>query len=143
MNSEQTAKIVNEWYSAMGQFDWDTVMSTLAEDVVFILAPKPYTKMIPYLGVWTGRDAFAEASRIRNETSTITGFALRDVVAQDNKAVALIYSKATCVATGKEFELDVIQWLELDDEGKITKCTAYFDPVPEMKAFTPEPSLTI
>jgi ketosteroid isomerase-like protein len=82
--------------------------------------------------------AAIEATRIRNETSQITGFALHDVVAQGNKAVALIYSKATCVATGKEFELDVVQWLELNDDGKIAKCTAYFDPVPEMNAFTPD-----
>ncbi len=138
MDTETTARIVNRWYQAMGSWDTETVMNTLAEDVVFILAPKPYTKMIPYLGTWVGRDAFAEASKIRNDTSHITGFALRDVVAQGNKAVALIYSKATCVATGKEFELDVVQWLELNEDGKIQKCTAYFDPVPEMNAFTPE-----
>lgn len=138
MNTEQTSRIVNDWYAAMGKFDWPNVMGALAEDVVFVLAPKPYTKMIPYLGTWVGRDAFAEASRIRNETSKITGFALRDVVAQGNKAVALIYSKATAVSTGKEFELDVVQWLELNDDGKIAKCTAYFDPVPEMNAFTPD-----
>ena len=137
MDSDTTFNIVNGWYSALGRWDVDTVMNGLADDVVFVLAPKPYTKMIPYLGTWVGRDAFAEATRIRNETSQITGFALRDVVAQGNKAVALIYSKATCVATGKEFELDVVQWLELNDDGKIAKCTAYFDPVPEMNAFTP------
>jgi ketosteroid isomerase-like protein len=138
MDSDTTFNIVNGWYSALGRWDVDTVMNGLADDVVFVLAPKPYTKMIPYLGTWVGRDAFAEATRIRNETSQITGFALRDVVAQGNKAVALIYSKATCVATGKEFELDVVQWLELNDDGKIAKCTAYFDPVPEMNAFTPD-----
>ena len=138
MDSDTTYNIVNGWYSALGRWDVDMVMNGLADDVVFVLAPKPYTKMIPYLGTWVGRDAFAEATRIRNETSQITGFALRDVVAQGNKAVALIYSKATCVATGKEFELDVVQWLELNDDGKIAKCTAYFDPVPEMNAFTPD-----
>jgi ketosteroid isomerase-like protein len=138
MDSDQTSQIVNAWYTAMGNRDNAKVLNTLAEDVVFILAPKPYTTMIPYLGTWVGRDGFAEASRIRNDTSTITGFALRGLVAEGNKAVALIYSKATCVATGKEFELDVVQWLELNEQGQITKCTAYFDPVPEMNAFTPD-----
>jgi ketosteroid isomerase-like protein len=136
MDTEKAVQIITTWYTAMGNRDNDTVLSTLAEDVIFVLEPKPYTGMIPYLGTWRGRDGFAEASRIRNQTSTITGFALRDLVVQGNKAVALIYSKATCVATGKVFELDVVQWLELNDEGRIAKCTAYFDPVPEMNAFT-------
>ena len=138
MDTDTTYTIINNWYKAMGSGDNEGVLNGLAEDAVFILAPKPYTKMIPYLGTWIGRDGFAQASKIRNDTSHITGFALRDLVAQGSKAVALIYSKATCVATNKEFELDVVQWLEVDDNGKIAKCTAYFDPVPEMNAFTPD-----
>lgn len=138
MDTDTTYRALTDWYTAMGSGNTDGVMNGLDENVVFVLEPKPYTTMIPYLGTWIGRDGFAEASKIRNETSHITGFALRDLVAQGNKGVALIYSKATCVATGKEFELDVVQWLELTDDAKIVKCTAYFDPVPEMNAFTPD-----
>jgi ketosteroid isomerase-like protein len=138
VDTETTQRTIQSWYTAMGNWDFDTVMNTLDENVVFILQPKPYAKKIPYLGIWRGREAFGEASRIRNETSQITGFGLRELVCQGNKAVALIYSKATCIATGKEFELDVVQFLELNDEGKIVKCTAIFDPVPEINAFTPD-----
>ena len=106
MDSDQTYKIVSDWYGAMGQFNWDYVVDGLDENVVFILDPKPYTKMIPYLGVWEGKAAFMEAANIRNTTSQITGFGLKDLVAQGNKAVALIYSAATCIATQKPFELD-------------------------------------
>jgi uncharacterized protein len=137
MNTEQTFAILTDWYTAMGGFDSATVLNTLAEDVVFILAPA-YKEKVPYLDTWVGRDAFAEASRIRDETTKITGFALRDLVAQGNKAVGLIYTKSTCIATGKEFVLYVVHWLEVNDEGKITKCTAYFDPIPEINAFTPD-----
>lgn len=137
MDTEQTFEILKNWYKAMGESDSATILSTLAEDVVFILAPK-YKEKIPYLGTWVGRDAFAEATRIRNEATKITGFALSDLVAQSNKGVALIYTKSTCVATGKEFALDVVHWVEVNDEGKITKCTAYFDPIPEIDAFTPD-----
>jgi ketosteroid isomerase-like protein len=138
MDTDATYSVMTNWYTAMGSGDMDGVMNALAEDVLFILAPKPYTRVIPYLGTWVGKDGFAEAVKIRTDTTQITGYALRDLLAQGNRAVALIYSKATCVATGKEFELDVVHWLELNDDGKIAKCTAYFDPVPEMDAFTPD-----
>jgi ketosteroid isomerase-like protein len=137
-DTDTTYNIINSWFAAVGSGDTEKILNGLAEDAVVILEPKPYTKMIPYLGTWTGRDGFGQAMKIRNDTSRVTGFALRDLVAQGSKAVALIYIKSTCVATGKEFELDVVQWLELNDNGKITKCTAYFDPVPEMNAFTPD-----
>jgi ketosteroid isomerase-like protein len=138
MDSEKTHDIVAGWYNAMGQFDWDTVIGDLDDNVVFTLAPKPYTKMIPYLGVWEGKEKFLEASKIRNDTSQISGLELHEVIAQGNKAVALITSKATCIATGIYFELDIVQFIELNDEGKIVKVTAYFDPVPEMNAFRPD-----
>jgi len=137
MESAKTHELVANWYSAMGRRDWDTVMNALAEDVVFDLRPKPYTKMIPYLGKWVGKAAFAQASQIRNKTSQISGLDLKGVVAEGNSAVALITSKATCIATGKYFELDIIQWIQVNEQGKIAKVDAYFDPVPEMNAFQP------
>lgn len=137
MESAKTHELVANWYGAMGKMDWDAVMGALADDVVFTLAPKPYTKMIPYLGKWVGKAAFAEASRIRNETSQISGLDLKGVVAEGNTAVALITSKSTCIATNKYFELDIVQWIEVRDDGKIAKVDAYFDPVPEMDAFQP------
>ena len=137
MESAKTHELVANWYAAMGKMDWDGVMNALSDDVVFTLAPKPYTKMIPYLGKWVGKAAFGEASRIRNETSNISGLDLRGVVAEGNSAVALITSKATCIATGKYFELDIVQWIQVNDQGKIIKVDAYFDPVPEMDAFQP------
>ncbi len=136
MDTEQTFEILKGWYTAMGEFDSTTIMDTLADDVVFILAPT-YKEKVPYLGTWTGKDAFTEAIRIRTETTKVTGYAMRDLLAQGNKAAAILYSKAVCIATGKEFELYVIHWLEVNDDGKITKCTAYFDPIPAINAFTP------
>ena len=137
MDSAKTHELVANWYTAMGKLDWNTVMNTLSDDVVFNLFPKSYTKMIPYLGKWVGKAAFAEASRIRNETSKISGLDLHGVVAEGNSAVALITSKATCIATGKYFELEIVQWIAVNDGGKIVKVDAYFDPVPEMDAFQP------
>jgi ketosteroid isomerase-like protein len=137
LDSSKSREIVTNWYMAMGRGDGAGIMGALDKDVVFILAPKPWTKPIPYLGTWKGPEGFGKASEIRNSTSQITGFELREVIADGNKVVALINSKSTCIPTGVPFELDVVQFLELNDEGKITKCTAYFDPVPEINAFAP------
>jgi ketosteroid isomerase-like protein len=60
-------EIANDWYTAMGKFDAATIMNTLAEDVAFVIEPT-YKEKVPYLGTWVGKDAFAEALRIRNET---------------------------------------------------------------------------
>jgi ketosteroid isomerase-like protein len=138
LESSVTHKIVTDWYNAMGKFDIDGIFAALDDDVVFIISDEKYRKTIPYLGTWKGKNSFAEASKIRNDASQITGFALRGVVAEGNTAAAWIYSKSTALNTGKECELEIVQWLELNDQGKITKCTAIFDPVPELDAFTPD-----
>lgn len=137
MDSKTTEKIVRDWYTNMAAFNFGPVIETLADDLVFNLQPQPYSKMIPYLGLWKGKAAFGEASQIRNETSRITKLVLNDVVAQENKAVALITSSATCLATDISFDLKIVQWIELGDDGKIHKVDAIFDPVPEMNAFQP------
>lgn len=138
LDSNQTNKIITDWYTAMGHFDMGGIFGPLDEKVEFVIGSDKYRPVIPYLGTWHGRDAFGEGSKARNETSQITGFELRDVVAQGNRAAAWIYSKSTCIATGKECELEIVQWIDLNDEGKITKVTAIFDPIPELEAFTPD-----
>jgi ketosteroid isomerase-like protein len=137
MDSAKTHQIVADWFSAMGRFDWGPVMDTMSDDVVFTIDPQPYTKVIPYTGRWVGKGAFMEASQIRNETSQLSGLDVRGIVAEGNTAVARITSKATVIKTGVYFELDIVQWIELNDEGKIVKVDAIFDPVPEMNAFVP------
>ena len=137
MDSAKTHQIVSGWYAAMGKFQWDAVMDALSDDVLFILSPKPYTQMIPYLGRWVGKSAFMEASKIRNDTSQISGLEVKSIVAQGNTAAARIISKSTCIATKVYFELDITQWIDLNDQGKIVRVDAIFDPVPEMNAFKP------
>jgi ketosteroid isomerase-like protein len=138
LDTETTYRIIKDWLDAMGAGDGEGLMKGLADDVVWIAAPKPYLKMIPYTGVWNGPAGFAEASRLRFSTTTISHFELRDLVAQGSKAVAWVNTVSTNIETGKDFELDVSIWLELNNDGKITKVTAIFDPVPEMNAFTPD-----
>lgn len=135
MTSEETHKAVVAWYEALGRWDMDAVLNGLAEDLVFEMPLTPSTKIMPYMGTWKGRQGFIDASTIRNTQTQITGFKLRDVVAEGNNAVAWIYSKATCLATKVEFELEVIQWLGLNDKGQIQTVKVVFDPVPEINAF--------
>src|SRR5690242_8969875 len=115
MDSAKTHEIVANWFGAMGKFDWDTVMNTMSDDVVFTLAPKAWTKMIPYLGKWVGKQAFMQASQIRNETSDLSGLDVIGLVAEGNTAVARIISKATAKETKIYFELDIVQWITLND----------------------------
>jgi ketosteroid isomerase-like protein len=137
MESAKTHEIVANWFAAMGKFDWGTVMDTMSDDVVFSIDPAPWTKVIPYTGVWKGKQAFMQASQIRNETSNLSGLDVKGIIAEGNLAVARIISKATVIKTNVYFELDIVQWIELNDEGKIIKVDAIFDPVPEMAAFQP------
>src|SRR6201999_4014133 len=116
-----TYNIIKNWLDAMGSGDADGLMGRLDDDVVWIAAPKPYLKMIPYTGVWHGPAGFAEASKLRFEATQIKGFDVRNLVAQGNQAVAWVNTLSTNNETGKDFELDVSMWLELNDDGKITK----------------------
>jgi len=138
LDTDRTYQIIKDWLDAMGSGDADGLMGVLADDVVWIAAPKPYLKMIPYTGVWKGPEGFAEASKRRFSITSVSRFEVRDLVAQGGKAVAWVNTLSTHNETGKDFELDVSMWLELNDDGKITKVTAIFDPVPEINAFTPD-----
>lgn len=138
MDSDKTHKIVADWYAAIGAGDFPAIMDPLADDVVLVLGPKPHTEIVPYLRTWVGKSGFADAVTTRDSYARVTGFDLRDLVAEGNRAVALSHTKTICLATGKEFELDVVQWMQLNDDAKIVNITAYFDPVPEIDAFTPD-----
>jgi ketosteroid isomerase-like protein len=137
IDTERTRQIATNWYAAMGSGDGDTIMGTLAEDVLVKLGDKPWTKPIPYLGTWHGRAEFGKAVGIRMGTAEITAYEPRAIVCDGNKVAALLYSKAIANESKKEFELEVVHFLELNDDGKIAKLTAYFDPVPEIDAFAP------
>ena len=135
MPTETTYRIIQEWFGAIGRGDLEFVLQTLAEDVVFTLPKDKADAIIPYLGRRVGRAAVAEAFRIREETTETLEYTTRNLIAQDQQACAIIYTKGRYRGSGVEYEIEDAHWFLVDETGKIKRWTVYFNPGPEVLAF--------
>ena len=135
MKSEKTAQIVKDWYGSIAQGDMEAVMDGLSEDVVFDLPQNDYNKIIPYMGTHTGREEIAESFRVRGECTEVEDYKTLEVVAQGNVAYVAIYTKAYHIRTKKEFVVEDVHRVELNEDGKVIRGKIYFDPTEEMAAF--------
>ena len=135
MKTEKTREILQHWLDSWAQDDIDTVINSLAENVVFYAPQNEYNKAIPYLGVKIGRQAVIETFEIRAKTTQLLNYEIVDFIVDNNKACIISRTKEICKQTQKVFELEDAQFIILNEEGKIARWSFYFDPNPEIAAF--------
>ncbi|MFI0241389.1 ankyrin repeat domain-containing protein [Streptomyces sp. NPDC016845] len=135
MDTQRTRKVLEEWFAAIGRGDFDHVLTTLSPSIVFELPKDEWNSVIDYLGEHVGRDAVAEAFRVRGETTEVVSYELRELVAEGAVAYARVYTKAFHTRTKVPFEIEDSHRLELDDQGRIVRWKVYFDPAGEVAAF--------
>lgn len=135
MKTEETTKILQEWFASWAKDDVEAVMAGLSETVVFDAPQNEYNRAIPYLGKKVGRKAVAEAFEIRSQTVELLSYDLRDFIVEGNKACILSHTKEICKQTKQVFEVEDVQFIVLDEDGKITLWRFYFDPNSEVAAF--------
>ncbi|MEU1288861.1 ankyrin repeat domain-containing protein [Kitasatospora sp. NPDC005856] len=135
MSTQQTRQVVEKYFTDLEKGDLPAALSALSPDVDFELPLDRWNAVIPYLGRHTGRPAVEQAFAVRAETTTVLDYALRDVRAEGDTAVAIIYTRAAHVRTGQEFEIEDAHTLVVDDSGLITSWKVYFDPNGEIAAF--------
>lgn len=133
--SEQTRRLVEQWYQSIGRGDTQAIMNGLAENVLFELPRDEHNQVIPYLGRHRGRAAVAAAFGVRAETTEVLQYECRLVRAQGKDAFAIVYTKARCRATAAEFEIEDTHHLQLDTNRQIAFWKVYFDPNTEVAAF--------
>ncbi|GLV79356.1 ankyrin repeat domain-containing protein [Streptomyces hygroscopicus] len=136
MDSEQTRAILEEWFDAIGRGDGEKIIASLSPSIVFELPKDKWNAVIGYLGTHVGRNAVAEAFRVRAETTEVLQYELRELVVDGGTAYARIYTKARHTRTLVPFEIEDSHRLELDEQGRIARWKVWFDPNGEVAAFT-------
>lgn len=135
METEQTTKILRQWFDSWANDDLKTVIDGLAEDVTFYVPRNEYNQAIPYLGKRIGRQAVTEAFVVRSQTVELINYELREFIVEGNKACILSHTRERCKQTQQIFEVEDAQFIVLNDEGKIALWSFYFDPNSEVAAF--------
>jgi ketosteroid isomerase-like protein len=133
--TERTTAAINGFFEAIGRGDGEAIMNCLAPNIIFELPVDRYNSIIPYLGVKHGRQEVAEAFRVRAETTEVLSYEVRDLVVQDFRAFAVIFTAARARASGLPFEIEDAHRLVVNEAGEIARWKVYFDPNTEVAAF--------
>lgn len=135
MTTEQTRSTVAGFFANLEQGDLPAALAAFAPNAVLELPRDEWNAVIPYLGAHHGVAAIERAFAIRAETTEVLDYGLRDLRADGDTAVAVIYTRAAHTRTGREFEIEDSHHLVVDDEGRIVRWLVYFDPNGEVAAF--------
>jgi ankyrin repeat protein/ketosteroid isomerase-like protein len=135
MDTQRTETIIRAWFDAIGRGDTAAVMAALAPDIEFILPKDRDDQIIPYVGIMHGREEVAQAFATRAETNDILDYGLRDLVAEDDRAIAIVYTKARQKESGVIYEIEDAHHLTVNAAGQIKRWAVYFDPDPETDAY--------
>jgi len=135
MDTQRTKTIIQNWFDAIGRGDEQAVMAAFAPDVEFILPKDRDDQVIPYLGVMRGLDEVARAFQVRAETNEILDYGVRDLVAEGERAVAVVFTRARQKESGIVYEIEDAHHLTVNADGKIQRWRVYFDPDPEVDAY--------
>lgn len=135
MTTEQTRRTVAGFFANLEQGDLPAAMAAFAPDAVLELPRDEWNAVIPYLGAHHGVAEIERAFAVRAETTEVLDYGLRDLRADGDTAVAVIYTRAAHTRTRREFEIEDAHRLVVDDEGRIVRWTVYFDPNGEVAAF--------
>ncbi|MDB9310437.1 ankyrin repeat domain-containing protein [Aphanizomenon sp. CS-733/32] len=136
METEQTAKILKQWFESWAKDDIEIVLDGLSENVIFYAPQNEHNKAIPYLGKRVGRQAVRSAFEIRAQTTKLLNYELLEFIVEGNKACIISRTQEICKQTEQIFEIEDAQFIVLDEAGKISSWSFYFDPNPEVAAFT-------
>lgn len=132
----RTREIVEKLYRDIADGNVGAVLDALSPDIEFELQANQWNAVIPNLGVHRGKDAVAEAFRLRGLHTDVQVFDLRDVLVERNRAFAVIFTRLRHTRTDVVFEHEMSQRLTLDDDGRISAWKVYFDSAGEVAAFS-------
>lgn len=137
MDTETTRRIVADWFDAIARDDMTAVLGALSPGVVCELPGNQWSAVIPNLGTHVGREAVAEAFRLRGEhMDALVYRPILGVLAEGNVAFAVVYTKLMHRRTRVVWEHEMAHRLVLDDAGRISHWHVYFDSIGEAAAFS-------
>ncbi|BFM38828.1 nuclear transport factor 2 family protein [Synechocystis sp. LKSZ1] len=127
-------QVVQQLYAALGKGDIPTVLSLLAEDVVWEM-PHP-RELVPFGGIWKGVEEVKQFFITTHNSAQFKQTQLQDYIAQADKVVVVGHNKVVAKPTGKEYENDFVAVWTVQD-GKIKEMRDFMDTVQAVAAFQP------
>lgn len=125
-------QIVQQLYTALGKGDIPTVLSLLAEDVVWEM-PHPRNQ-VPFGGIWKGIEEVKQFFMTTHDCAQFKQVQIQDYIAQEDKVVVIGHNKVMAKPTGKEYENDFVAVWTVQ-YGKIREMRDFMDTVQAVTAF--------
>lgn len=132
-NSPDNLQIVKNFYGALGKGDIPTVLEMLTDDAEWDM-PHP-REIVPFGGKWQGKEEVKKFFAVMHDTVQMKGFDLQEFIVDKNKVVVIGRMKAVAIATGKEYENDLVAVWTVEN-GKIKGMRDFMDTVQGIGAFT-------
>jgi ketosteroid isomerase-like protein len=127
-----TTQVVQRFYAALGQGDIPTVLSLLAEDVMWEM-PHPRDQ-VPFGGIWQGVDEVKQFLMTTHSCAQFKQVQLQEYIAQGDKVVVIGHNKVIAKPTGKEYANDFVAVWTVQD-GKIKEMRDFMDTAQAVAAF--------
>lgn len=132
--------VAEGWVAALIRGDLETALTFLAPDVEFInYTPIPgYNDDMQWIGTYHGREAVLASLKVFARQCEVRHEKLIQLVVDGMEAMAVVHETSVSRATGREFEVEFIQWLTVRD-GHIVRWKSYTDPSSIIRALRDDP----
>jgi ketosteroid isomerase-like protein len=138
MTEQSTREVAQQWFDALTSGNGEAAMACLADDIEWInyrIAPG-LNDIMPWIGTYRGKDKVAETFQIFLGLVEVKVEELVKMVVDGEEAAGVIHEISLVKETGREFEIEFIQWLTIRN-GKIVRWKSYTDPSPIIEAMAP------
>lgn len=123
---------VQELYAAFAQMDLAAILATVEENVEWLFPGQ--ADVIPYAGARLGHGAVVNFFVMVAKTVEVLTFEPLEVMAFEDKVLALGYERVRVKATGKVFDTDWAHLFTLS-QGKIVRLRGFYDTATIAAAF--------
>jgi ketosteroid isomerase-like protein len=124
-----TGSVAAAWFEALSTGDVPTVTELMAEDIEFInYTPVPgFNDDMAWIGTYHGRDAALASFGVFVGECEVLDERLVQLVVDGENAMGVVAERSQVRATGREFEIEFVQWLTVRD-GRVVRWKSYTDP---------------
>ena len=132
MNEQENVKTVQQIYADFGEGNIPSILSALADDLVF---KQPPAGPSPLAGTYYGHEQVGEWFSKIDEVTETESFEPREFIAQGDKVVVIGFYRFLVKSTGKSWESE---WAMLWTfrEGKVAEFQFFGDTAAEAAAFS-------
>ena len=135
MSASSNAEVAKEFFDKFLADDVDGMMAMQTDDIVWNICPGAAEDVVPYYGVYRGREGCLKCLSLYGEAAAPEVFEITGHYGDADKAFVTGHEKVLAKPTGKTFESPFIFTLDIRD-GKVAQMSALFDSAALKEAFS-------